>query len=260
VDVLSIVCTRANEVVKHPGRRYNRTVRLRSLHDWRISHAEAVAVQRRLAKEVLHTGKVTAIRIVAGVDVSSNRARGEATGAVVLLEYPGLEMIEASVVHGAVNFPYIPGLLSFREAPLVLAACEALSMTPDLILVDGQGIAHPRRIGLASHLGLILDMPTIGCAKSRLCGNHEVLGLEPGEQTDLVHDEETVGVVLRTRRGTKPVYVSVGHRIDLLTAVQWVLACCQGYRLPEPLRLAHQAAGGNLKPGDKARIRVDYRR
>jgi deoxyribonuclease V len=172
-----------------------------------------------------------------------------ATGAVVVLEYPGLNLVEVSVIRGTVNFPYIPGLLSFREAPLVLRAFQALETTPDLVLVDGQGIAHPRRIGLASHLGLFLDVPTIGCAKSRLCGSHEVPGIEAGEYTELMDKQEIIGVVLRTKVRTKPVYVSIGHRIDLPTAVYWVRECCKGYRLPEPTRLAHQAAGGNLKPG-----------
>ena len=204
-------------------------------------------MQHRLSVKVLRDGEMVKPHYIAGVDVSVSRSRGAATGAVVVLEYPGLRLVEASVIRGEVDFPYVPGLLSFREAPLVLRACQALETTPDLILVDGQGIAHPRRIGLASHLGLFLDMPTIGCAKSRLCGSHEVPGVEPGEYAELVDKREIIGVVLRTKIGTKPVYVSVGHMIDLPAAVHWVLECCKGYRLPEPLRLAHQAAGGNLK-------------
>jgi deoxyribonuclease V len=205
-------------------------------------------MQRRLAAQVLHEGGIIKPHYIAGLDVSVSRARRVATSAVVVLEYPGLSLTEVSIIRGVVNFPYIPGLLSFREAPLVLRACQALETTPDLILVDGQGIAHPRRIGLASHLGLFLDTPTIGCAKSRLCGSHETLGVGAGEYTELVDKQEVIGVVLRTKTGTKPLYVSVGHRIDLPTAIYWVLECCNGYRLPEPTRLAHQAAGGNLKP------------
>ena len=170
------------------------------------------------------------------------------TGAVVVLRYPGLEVVVVKVVTGRIAFPYVPGLLSFREAPLVLAACEQLTVTPDLVIVDGQGIAHPRRLGLASHLGLFLDTPTIGCAKSRLCGHHPAPGKEAGSYTELVDRGETVGAVLCTRAGVKPVYVSIGHRIDLTAAIGWVLSCCRGYRLPEPTRLAHQAAGGNLQP------------
>jgi deoxyribonuclease V len=138
-------------------------------------------------------------------------------------------------------------LLSFREAPLILAACEELTVEPDIFMVDGQGIAHPRRLGLASHLGLCLDVPAIGCAKSRLCGSHEELSNEPGQYVELIDTEETIGAVVRTRQEVKPVYVSIGYKIDLSASINLVLACCRGYRLPEPTRLAHQAAGGNLK-------------
>ena len=205
-------------------------------------------MQRRLSDEVLRIGEVVSPRFIAGVDVSVSRARGAATGAVIVLEYPSLSLVEAKVVHGEVDFPYVPGLLSFREAPLVLKAFEILETIPDLVLVDGQGIAHPRRIGLASHLGLFLDVPTIGCAKSRLCGRHGELGDEAGSNTELIDDGEIIGVALRTKLRTKPLYISVGHMIDLQMAVHWVLECCRGYRLPEPTRLAHQAAGGNLQP------------
>lgn len=205
-------------------------------------------MQRRLSDEVLRIGEVVTPRFIAGVDVSVSRARGAATGAVIVLEYPSLSLVEAKVVYGEVDFPYVPGLLSFREAPLVLKAFEILETIPDLVLVDGQGIAHPRRIGLASHLGLFLDVPTIGCAKSRLCGSHGELRDEPGSSTELVDGGEIIGVTLRTKLRTKPLHISVGHRIDLPTAVHWVLECCRGYRLPEPTRLAHQAAGGNLRP------------
>ncbi len=204
-------------------------------------------MQHRLAVRVLRGGGIAHPHYIAGVDLSVSRVGRAATGAVVVLEYPGLRLVEARVISGEVDFPYVPGLLSFREAPLVLKACQALEITPDLVLVDGQGIAHPRRIGLASHLGLFLDTPTIGCAKSRLCGSHQAPGVEPGEYAELVDNREIIGMVLRTKVGTKPVYVSVGHKIDLPTAVHWVMECCKGYRLPEPLRLAHQAAGGNLK-------------
>ncbi len=157
-------------------------------------------------------------------------------------------MVETQVVSGELDFPYIPGLLSFREAPLTLAACERLTITPDLILVDGQGIAHPRRMGLASHLGLFLNTPTIGCAKSRLCGTHEVPDEKPGSYAEVVDRGEITGAALRTKFRVKPVYVSIGHKVDLQTAIYWVMNCCRGYRLPEPTRLAHLAAGGNLKP------------
>ena len=227
------------------------------LHSWQVSPAEALDIQRRLAAQVSRSSQVTTPRFIAGVDISAANAQGIATGAVVVLEYPELRLVETKVAQGRPNFPYVPGLLSFRESPLTLAACEQLTVTPDLILVDGQGIAHPRRLGLASHLGLLLNTPTIGCAKSLLCGQHEEPGAEPGSYAEVVDRGETIGVALRTRLGVKPVYVSIGHKVDLETAIYWVLECCRGYRLPEPTRLAHLAAGGNLKiEGDTSEI--DY--
>ncbi|HUT68422.1 MAG TPA: deoxyribonuclease V, partial [Dehalococcoidales bacterium] len=173
---------------------------------------------------------------------------------VVVLSYPEFELVETRIVTDRIEFPYVPGLLSFREAPLILAACEELTVTPDLLMVDGQGIAHPRRMGLASHLGLFLDIPTIGCAKSRLCGSHEEPGNEAGSYAELLDNGEVIGAAVRTRTGVKPVYVSIGHKVDLSTAIRRVLECCRGYRLPEPTRLAHQAAGGNLKTDVKSLV------
>ena len=165
---------------------------------------------------------------------------------MVILEYPSLKPVEIKIVRDNIDFPYVPGLLSFREAPLILKACEQVACIPDLIMVDGQGIAHPRRLGIAAHLGLFFDIPTIGCAKSRLCGTHQTPGIEPGYFEDLSENDEVIGVVLRTKRNVKPVYVSIGHKIALEEAIFWVMKCCRGYRLPEPIRFAHQAAGGNL--------------
>jgi deoxyribonuclease V len=216
------------------------------LHDWQVSTAEAVQIQQELAGQVSRAGDVHP-RFIAGVDISVDRVSGTGTGAVVVLSYPGLELVQVEVVTDRIAFPYVPGLLSFREAPLVLAACEKLTAIPDLFLVDGQGIAHPRRMGLASHLGLFWNTPTIGCAKSRLCGLHEEPGNEAGSHAELTDKGEVIGAVLRTKAGVKPVYISIGHRISLPAAVNWVMACCRAYRLPEPTRLAHQAAGGNLK-------------
>jgi len=221
-------------------------MKVERLHDWQVSVAQAMDIQRELAKQVSMTGRTTAPRYIAGVDISAPRT-GVATAAVVVLSYHELELVETRVVSDRLNLAYIPGLLSFRESPLILSACQLLAITPDLILVDGQGVAHPRRIGLASHLGLLLDTPTIGCAKSRLCGEHDMPGNEPGSYTDLLDGDEVIGAVLRTRSGVKPIYVSVGHKIDLESAIHWVLECCRGFRLPEPTRLAHLAAGGNLK-------------
>jgi len=218
------------------------------LHDWQVSTDEARRIQTDLSARVSRNGKVSHPRFIAGVDIAVNKRGEMATAAVVLLSYPSLCLKDVSVVRGTLGMPYIPGLLSFREAPLILEACKKLAVAPDLIMVDGQGIAHPRRLGLASHLGLFLDMPAVGCAKSRLCGIHEEPGVMPGDYAVLTDQGEVIGTVLRTRRGVKPLYVSIGHRICLEDAQQWVLACCRGYRLPEPTRLAHQAAGGTLEP------------
>lgn len=228
------------------------------LHSWQVSPAEALDIQRSLAAQVTRSSQVTTPRFIAGVDISAANAQGVATGAVVVLEYPELRVVETQVAQGRFGFPYVPGLLSFRESPLTLAACEKLTITPDLILVDGQGIAHPRRLGLASHLGLFLHIPTIGCAKSLLCGQHEEPGAEPGSYAEVVDRGETIGVALRTRSGVKPVYVSIGHKVDLETAIYWVIKCCRDYRLPEPTRLAHLAAGGNLKSENTVAPQISY--
>jgi deoxyribonuclease V len=219
------------------------------LHEWRVTTARAREIQLELAGRVSREGRVENPRLVGGLDISVNRFAKTGAAAAVVLSFPALELLETSVVTGPIEFPYVPGLLSFREAPLTLAACEKLSLTPDVFLVDGQGVAHPRRLGIAAHLGLCLGVPTIGCAKSRLIGAYEEPGRAAGSRVDLIDDDsgEIIGAVLRTRTGVKPVYVSVGHHIDLPSAVSLVLGCCRGYRLPEPARLAHQAAGRNLK-------------
>jgi len=221
-------------------------MKVNHLHRWDLTTARAREVQLKLALRVSRTDEIGSARFIAGVDISVDRIRGVARGAVVVLSYPELELVETRVVEGKVDFPYVPGLLSFREAPLTLAAFERLDIAPDLVLFDGQGIAHPRRLGLASHLGLFLDIPTIGCAKSRLCGSHQIPGPEPGSYAELVDGEEIIGAALRTKAGTKPVYVSIGHKVNLKSAINWVMRCCRGYRLPEPTRLAHLAAGGRL--------------
>ena len=216
------------------------------LHDWEVSLEQAKEVQLDLARRVVTENEGINPRLIAGVDISSPGSQGMARGAVVVLSYPELDVVEIKTTENKLSLPYIPGLLSFRESPLILAACQKLDNTPDLILVDGQGIAHPRRLGLASHLGLFLDVPTIGCAKSILCGRHEPVGEEVGSYAELVDNGEIIGAAVRTKFGVKPIYVSIGHKIDLASALYWVTKCCRGYRLPEPTRLANLAAGGNL--------------
>ncbi len=222
-------------------------MKITQCHSWQVTPAQAIEIQKNLAGEVSTTGNIKAPRYIAGVDISVNRFSKTGTGAVVVLNYPALQVVEVQVVKDLITFPYVPGLLSFRETPLLLSAFKTLKITPDIIMVDGQGIAHPRRCGIASHLGLLLNMPTIGCAKSRLCGEYENPGIKAGSFAELKDNGEVIGAVLRTRDNVKPLYISIGHMIDLPAAIKWVIACCRGYRLPEPTRLAHQAAGGNLK-------------
>lgn len=211
-----------------------------------LNTTQAIEIQNNLSARIIKCDMLTDIKYIAGVDMSIKRTSKTAIASVVLLNYPDLEIVEVQNASGNLEFPYIPGLLSFRELPLTIAACEKLSITPDLIIVDGQGIAHPRRIGLASHLGIVMDIPTIGCAKSRLCGSHTEPANEPGDYSNLADKDEIIGAVVRTKHGVKPVYVSIGHRISLNTAISWIIRCCRGYRLPQPTRLAHLAAGGNL--------------
>jgi deoxyribonuclease V len=225
---------------------------VRALHGWEVSVARAREIQLNLAKKVVTEGEVINPHLIAGIDISAPDAQGVARGAVVALRYPELSIVEVEIAQGKVTMPYIPGLLSFRESPLILAACEKLYNVPDIILIDGQGIAHPRRVGLASHVGLFLDLPTIGCAKSILCGQHRPVGEEAGSHAELLDNGELIGAALRTKSGVRPIYVSVGHKIDLASALQWVINCCRGYRLPEPTRLAHLAAGGML-PSEPSR-------
>jgi deoxyribonuclease V len=211
-----------------------------------VAPAEALAIQKQLAGRVVAAGDVTGVQYVAGVDISVG-ARGTNAGraAVVVLEWPSLRAVEQSIERAEVRFPYIPGLLSFRELPLVLPAFDRLRTRPDLVIVDGQGIAHPRRFGIAAHLGVLLDIPAIGCAKSRLTGRPErELGAEKGARVPLIDRGEYIGYEVRSRTGVKPLYISPGHRIGTEAAVEWVLRLTAGYRLPEPTRLADQAAAG----------------
>ena len=180
---------------------------------------------------------------VAGVDIG---IRGDtARGAVVVLSWPGLEELESVVAEQPVRFPYVPGLLGFREVPCLLEAFERLKTRPDVALVDGQGLAHPRRFGVACHLGVVLDLPTVGVGKSRLVGEHREPGPRRGARVRLLHEGEVIGAVVRTRDGVKPLYVSIGHRVDLDTAVRLVLRSARRFRLPEPIRAAHLAASGS---------------
>jgi len=214
-------------------------------HAWDLPVEEARGVQVGLAGQVIArtTFSPADLRTVAGVDVAFRGDR--ALAAVVVLSFPQLEPVESAQAEAAVTFPYVPGLLAFREAPAVLQALERLDTWPDLLIFDAQGLAHPRRLGLAAHLGVILDCPSIGCAKSRLCGHNDEPGEAAGDWMPLVDGDETIGAVLRTAARKKPVYVSIGHRVDLPTAVDLVRACTRGHRLPETTRHAHRLAGSS---------------
>lgn len=218
-------------------------MKILQLHSWDVTAQEALNIQIELAKQVSRVSQIGEVRLIAGVDMAVGRSGREGRAAVVLLDYPELKAREIQVAEAKVLFPYIPGLLSFREAPIVLGAFAKLTTTPDIVFVDGQGIAHPRRIGIASHIGLFLDLPTIGCAKSILIGHHADLPLEAGSSVPLIDRGEVIGAAVRTKTGVKPVYVSIGHKVDLDSAIKWVLACTRGYRLPEPIRLADRVAG-----------------
>lgn len=228
------------------------------LHPWDVTPAEARSIQADLAGRVdlIDAPSLDAIAFVAGVDNTYVTEDGKTTaGAVVIvLTFPDLEVVETAVSWQPVGFPYVPGLLSFREAPAVLNAFADITTEPDVVLCDGQGYAHPRRFGLASHLGVILERPTIGCAKSRLVGEYEEPERAFGAHTPLIDRGEVVGAAVRTRRRHKPLFVSPGHQISAETAVEIALACCRdGAFLPEPTRLAHQLVT------QERRVRIDLR-
>ncbi|WP_166805010.1 deoxyribonuclease V [Nitrosococcus wardiae] len=214
-------------------------------HSWNLSPQEAVALQQRLAAQVITEDRLNQVHSVAGVDVGFENQGKITRAAVVVLRLADLSLVEQAVARQPTRFPYIPGLLSFRECPAVLAALEKLTVMPDLLLCDGQGIAHPRRFGIACHLGVLTDLPSIGVAKTRLVGKHGVVPDERGSWTPLVDKGETVGAVLRTRTGVKPIFISAGHRISLSSALHYVMACTTRYRLPETTRAADKLASGS---------------
>lgn len=214
-------------------------MKIHRLHSWDLSEAEAVALQRRLAGRVDASTPLDRCDLVAGADISYNLYSPTLYAAVVVLRTSDWTVIETQGVIGEATFPYRTGLLTFREAPTLLEAFQRVESEPDAVMIDGAGIAHPRRIGLAAHMGLWLERPAIGCAKSRLTGKFEELGREKGSAAPLVDKGEVIGSVVRTKTGVNPLFISVGHRIDLPSAVRWVLEASRGYRVPEPTRQAH---------------------
>jgi len=211
-------------------------------HPWDVTPARAREIQERLRERLVTTNDFGNVTTVAGVDVGFEKRGTVTRAAVVVLRFPDLEPMDRALSKRSTSFPYVPGLLSFREIPAVLDAFAQLCILPDLLLCDGQGYAHPRRFGLACHLGLLAGLPSIGVAKSRLIGEHGALGEEKGARTWLRHEGEIIGALLRTRRNVRPVYVSIGHRVDLESALRFVLGCTTRYRLPETTRQAHRLA------------------
>ncbi|NER33562.1 MAG: deoxyribonuclease V [Oscillatoria sp. SIO1A7] len=214
---------------------------IKQRHPWPQSKSEAIAIQEKLREETIAYDMLSPIQYVAGVDVGYDE-NNIARAAVAVLSFPTLEKVEVAIATKLATFPYIPGLLSFREVPAILDALEKLSITPDLLLCDGQGLAHPRRFGLACHLGVIANLPSIGVAKSLFIGEHDEVTPERGSWQPLIDQGETVGAVLRSRTGVKPIYVSIGHRISLRSAIDYVLRCAPKYRLPETTRMADSLA------------------
>jgi Deoxyinosine 3''endonuclease (endonuclease V) len=212
------------------------------LHAWDLTIPAAIALQKELAQRIIlqDDERLQNVQYVAGVDMAIHEEHNTAQAAVVLLKYPEMEIVERHIYEEPIRMPYVPGLLSFREAPSVIGAFDRLRRQPQLIMVDGQGIAHPRRIGIGAHVGLWLNIPTIGCAKSILTGRYdaEQLSAEAGHWVPLIDKGETIGAVVRTRTNVKPMYISAGHLISLETSIKFVLACSKGYRLPEPTRQA----------------------
>ena len=210
------------------------------LHSWNLSYSQARDCQKSLARKVQFTPMKKQPKLIAGIDCAFSKDGKKIIAAVVVLKLPDFTPVETVTASQKLTFPYIPGLLSFREAPVCIAAVEQLKSKPDLFIIDGQGVAHPRRLGLAAHLGLFFDKPTIGCAKSRLTGNFEKPSLEKGAYSPLKDKQEAIGAVVRTRTNVKPLFVSVGNKCLLEDAIKITLDCTTKYRLPEPTRLAHQ--------------------
>ena len=225
-------------------------------HAWNLTPSAAIRLQHRLRSRVIRLGRPRDVRHVAGADVGFERGGGIARAAVVVLSFPELKLVDYAIARLPARFPYVPGLLSFREMPALMVALNRLRVRPDLILCDGQGIAHPRRFGIASHLGVFCGIPSIGVAKSRLIGEHGQPMQRRGAWIPLKDRGETIGAVLRTKANTQPVFVSIGHRVSLPVAVRYVMACTTSFRLPETTRWAHRLASGR-EPVPGASVMTD---
>jgi deoxyribonuclease V len=209
------------------------------LHSWDVSPKEAIEIQEKLRSQLIVEPLERSPRYVAGCDISYDKGADTVYAGIVVLELPGFSEVDRATIVTRVKFPYVPGLLSFRESPPLLEAWQKLHREPDVVMIDGQGYAHPRRFGIASHFGLIVDTPTVGCAKTLLIGRYEEPSENAGSSTELIDRDEVIGAVLRTQNGVSPVYVSVGHKVDIESAIEVVMRCTKDYRIPEPTRQAH---------------------
>jgi deoxyribonuclease V len=219
---------------------------MKPLHSWNVSVAEAIQIQEALKKQIILRKTFSKVRTIGGGDVAYSKNGNLLFGAIVVLSFPDMEILDMAKADGKTPFPYIPSLLSFREDPILIKIFQRLKIKPDVMIYDGQGIAHPRRIGIASHMGLWLDLPSIGCAKTSLLEEFISPGPSKGSYEWIRREGKKVGAVLRTKEKVKPLFVSPGHRIDLLTSIQLILESCRGFRIPEPLRKAHQATRNML--------------
>jgi deoxyribonuclease V len=225
-------------------------MKAKTLHPWLVSTHEAIAIQKRLRAEVVTENTLGDVRYIAGADIATSKDSPKAYAGVVVLSYPDLEVVEEQGIEDEIAFPYVPGLLTFREGPALMKVFARLRREPDVIVFDGQGLAHPRGMGIATHMGLIFDKPTIGCAKSLLFGRYQEPDQAKGAWADLRDPQgQIIGAVVRSKNKTTPIFVSIGHRIDLPTAIHILLDCSRGFRIPEPTRLAHNLVT-RLRRGD----------
>lgn len=215
---------------------------MKELHSWNVSVEEAIQIQENLRSRIILKKSFSRVRTIGGGDVAYSKERNLLFGAIVVLSFPHMDTLDIAKAYGMVRFPYIPGLFSFREGPILIRTFQRLKTKPDIMLYDGQGIAHPRGFGLASHMGLWLDLPSVGCAKTPLVDEFTSPGSSRGSHELIRREGREVGIVLRTKDNVKPLFVSPGHRIDLPTSIQIILKCCQEFRIPEPLRRAHNVS------------------
>ena len=225
----------------YPINQLPKIMKIKQIHNWNVNTEQAKAIQLELKDRIRLRKLESPIRFVAGCDVSYSKQTEMCFAAVAVFKFPELNIVEQTEASGTINFPYVPGYLTFREAPILLKAFEKLEQAPDLVLFDGQGIAHPRQMGLAAHLGLILDLPSIGCAKSVLIGDFEQPEDIQGSWTELIYRNKVIGAVVRTRDRVKPLFISPGYKITIDEAIEWVLRACTKYRIPEPIRTSHIA-------------------